>query len=146
MGRLPALSISALRYGACGLALAVAGLFLVRAFHSRDRAFSNGSKRTAVAATHATTNRQNVEPKTFAWVPVPGADSYDVEFEHHGRVIYSSRTGQPRLRLDARWTYHARRYAFDPGVYHWSVWPIFPTAKGSHRGRVSVSSTLTIPG
>jgi hypothetical protein len=100
----------------------------------------------AVAATQAQTNRPKVEPKTFMWVPVTGADSYDVEFEHQGRVIYSSRTRQPRLKLDARWTYHARRYAFVPGVYHWYVWPIFRNASGSHRGPASVSSTMTIPG
>lgn len=130
-GRLPVRSTRALRYAACGLVLAVAGLFLVRAFHSR--------------ATHGTTNSQNVEAQTFAWVPVQAAKSYKVQFRHDGRVIYSSRTRQPRLRLRARWTYRAHRYALHAGVYQWYVWPIFRTAKGSHWGRPSVNSTLTIP-
>jgi hypothetical protein len=150
----------ALGYAACALGLAVVGHFAVRAFHSRDHAWLSRPDRV-VAQARPSTNRPhvqpatrpavvpktgaNVEPKTFAWVPVPGARAYDVEFEQGGRVIYSSRTRQPRLRLGATWTYHARRYAFYPGVYHWHVWPIFPTAQGSHRGPASVVSTMTIP-
>lgn len=128
--RLPAVPTRALRYAVFGLVLAVAGVFLVRTVHSR--------------LTHALAGHK-LEAKTFAWVPVHGARAYRVQFRDHGRVIYSSRTREPRLRLRARWTYHAHRYALTPGVYQWYVWPIFRTAKGSHRGPASVNSTLTIP-
>lgn len=134
--RLPALSGRALRYLAFGVVLVVAAVLAVRAFH----ALSNRINGTAA------TGHQRIEAKTFAWVPVPRARAYVVKFTLHGRVIYASRTRQPRLRLAARWRHNGRRYALYPGVYQWFVWPVFRTAKGSHRGPASVRSTLTIPG
>lgn len=144
--RLPHLSTRHLRYVAWALALAFAAIFLSRAAGLAHRAFSWVSHHAAAAAGEPTKKRQRLETKTFAWVPVAGARAYAVEFAHDGRVIYLSRTRQPRLKLPALWTYRGRRHGLRPGAYHWYVWPILRTANGSHRGRASVSSTLTIPG
>jgi hypothetical protein len=137
---MPAVSAHVRRYATYGVALVVVGVLATRApDFLRDHGFWPGSSRSAAAA-------GAVKPMTFAWVPVPRARSYKVEFALDGRVIYVSRTRRPRLRLRTRWTYRAHRYTLKPGAYHWYVWPIFRTAKGSHRGPPSVSSTLTIPG
>jgi len=135
-GGLPVLSTRHQRFAACALALGLVGLFATRALHLHVTSSSN----------RATVPAVKPEARTFAWVPVPGARSYVVEFVGHGGVIYLSRTQQPRLNLAAVWTYRGRRHALRPGVYHWNVWPILRTAKGAHRGRASVSSTMTIPG
>lgn len=129
--QLPKVSKRALRYAVCGLALIAAGVFLVRALDSRGAPGSG---------------RQKLEPKTFAWVSVSSARAYRVAFEQDGRVIYASRTRSPRLTLHPRWTYRGHRYALNPGVYQWYVWPIYRTAKGSRRGPAAVDSTLTITG
>jgi hypothetical protein len=122
-----------LRFAACVVAVGLVGLFAARALHLH------------LAAGGAAKSTTKPEAKTFAWVPVRGASSYVVEFVGKGRVIYLSRTRQPRLSLAAFWTYRGRRHALRPGVYRWYVWPILRTAKGPHRGRPSVSSTMTIP-
>jgi hypothetical protein len=131
--QLPRVSRRTVRYAACGVSL-VAGFFLVRG-HLHAPVLSKGAGA-----------KQKLESKTFAWVPVSRARSYRVVFEQNGRVIYSSRTRQPRLRLRAKWTYRGHRHALYAGAYQWYVWPIFRTAKGSHRGHAVVDSTLTIPG
>jgi hypothetical protein len=132
--RLPAVSTRHLRFAACVIAVGLVGLFGARALHLH------------IAAGDAVKSTAKPEPKTFAWVPVRGARSYVVEFAGQGGEIYLSKTRVPRLKLAAFWTYRGRRHALRPGVYHWYVWPIVRTARGFHRGRAAVSSTLTVPG
>jgi len=100
----------------------------------------------AGTAKRATPTAPQPEPRTFAWVPVAGAASYEVEFFRAGRRIFAGKTIQPRLTLSARWTYRGRKFRLGPGVYQWDVWPIYKSATGSRRGKPVVQSKLTVTG
>lgn len=134
--RMPHVPIRGLGFAACGFALALVAFLGARAVDVRH--LLPGSSKHAAAP--------KPEAKTFAWVPARGARGYVVEFKGPGGVIYLSRTSHARLKLPALWTFRGRRHALRPGTYHWYVWPIVRTAHGLHRGRATVSSTLTISG
>lgn len=63
--------------------------------------------------------------RTFAWVPVPSAASYLVQFYRGRKEIFSAQPSKPRLALPGRWSYKGSEYSLAPGRYRWSVRPHF---------------------
>ena len=79
--------------------------------------------------------------RTFAWVPVPGATSYLVQFYRGRREIFSARPSKPHLALPGRWSYKRHKYSLVPGRYRWSVRPRF---SGKPLGAPIVRAKLVI--
>ena len=64
-----------------------------------------------------------VPARTWAWVPVDGADAYEVTFFLAGRVVLQARPKEPRLVVPSSFRYHA-------GRYRWTVRPLPASATG----------------
>jgi hypothetical protein len=85
-------------------------------------------------------------PRTFVWVPVKGADAYEVQFFRGSRRVLLTRTSQPRLvLLTGRAGGPGRRFFLAPGAYRWYVWPLFRTASSVRRGDAVVQAKLVVP-
>jgi hypothetical protein len=86
---------------------------------------ASASPGAAPTPTPAAPRRTTPGGRTFAWVPVPGAASYLVQFYRGRKEIFSARPSKPRLALPGRWSYKGSEYSLAPGRYRWSVRPHF---------------------
>lgn len=68
--------------------------------------------------------------RAFAWVPVPGAASYLVQFYRGRNEIFRAKPSTPRLMLPGRWSFKGREYRLVPGRYRWSVRPLIRGRRG----------------
>lgn len=83
--------------------------------------------------------------RTFVWVPVRGADAYEVQFFRGSRRVVLTRTTTPKLLLRGRSRGPGGRPALAPGVYRWYVWPLFRTSSTTRRGEAIVQAKLVVP-
>jgi hypothetical protein len=83
--------------------------------------------------------------RTFVWVPVRGADAYEVQFFRGSRRVVLTRTTTPKLLLPGRSRGPGGRPALAPGVYRWYVWPLFRTSSTTRRGEAIVQAKLVVP-
>lgn len=65
------------------------------------------------------------EPRTFAWLAVPRASHYRVEFYRGRQRIFRAFPARPRIVVPGRWSYRGRTSSFAPGTYRWTVRPGF---------------------
>jgi hypothetical protein len=68
--------------------------------------------------------------RAFAWVPVPRAASYLVQFYRGRKEIFRAQPSVPRLVLPGRWWFKGREYRLVPGRYRWSVRPLIRGRRG----------------
>jgi hypothetical protein len=84
------------------------------------------------------------EPKTFAWVAVPRATYYSVEFYRGRQRILQAFPVRPRLVVPATWSYRGKRFSFAPGTYRWTVRPGFGRRNRGRYGAPVVASTWVL--
>jgi hypothetical protein len=85
-------------------------------------------------------------PRTFVWVPVKGADAYEVQFFRGSRRVLLTRTSRPRLEvLTGRARGSGQRFVLTPGSYRWYVWPLFRSGSAVRRGDAVVQAKLVVP-
>jgi hypothetical protein len=110
---------------------------------ARPRAAAARRERPAARRRAATAPRPAA--RTFVWVPVRGADGYEVQFFRGARRVLLTRTQRPRLVVPAaRGRGTARRPSLRPGAYRWYVWPLFRTRTGLRRGDAVVQARLVV--
>lgn len=83
-------------------------------------------------------------PPLLAWRPVRGAAFYNVQLFRGKTKLLSRWPRQPRLRLDASWTFAAKRRQLEPGVYVWYVWPAFGSRGDARYGKLPGRSVFVI--
>jgi hypothetical protein len=83
--------------------------------------------------------------RTFAWVPVPKATNYLVQFYQGKREIFEAHPAAARILLPPHWTFKGRRYRLAPGRYTWSVRPGFGRPGRGRYGRPIVAAELVVP-
>jgi hypothetical protein len=104
------------------------------------------AKRQRPAATRPAAKPSPGVARTFVWVPVDGADAYEVQFFRGTRRVLLTRTPRPRLVvLPRRASGAGRRFFLAPGAYRWYVWPLFRTSSGLRRGDAIVQAKLVVP-
>ncbi|MGH3070659.1 MAG: hypothetical protein ACRDNB_00125 [Gaiellaceae bacterium] len=92
---------------------------------------------TTAASTTASQPARFRPSRTWAWVPVDGADYYEVVFLRNGNYFYRTTTDASRLTLP-------NSVVFGPGTYRWLVRPGFgERADGDLREPV-VDSSFTV--
>jgi len=99
---------------------------------------------TASRPSPSTSPRIGSPGRDFAWAPVKGASRYDVQIRRAGRVIYSSTTSAPRVRIPREWQRSGRTLVLSPGTYQWYVWPVVGSGAGSRRGAAVVATTFAV--
>jgi hypothetical protein len=60
----------------------------------------------------------------FAWAPVGGATSYEVEVYHHNVRAYAGSTSQSSIEIPESSSRPALPNTLSPGRYRWYVWPV----------------------
>jgi hypothetical protein len=83
--------------------------------------------------------------RAFAWVPVPKATYYLVQFYRGRKEIFEARPSTARLLLPREWAFKGRRYRLGPGRYRWSVRPGFGRPSRARYGRPIVAAELVVP-
>ena len=99
---------------------------------------------TASPASPTTSPRTGSAGRDFAWAPVKGASRYDVQIRRAGKIIYSTTTSAPRVRIPREWQRSGRTLVLSPGTYQWYVWPMVGSGAGSRRGAAVVATTFTV--
>ncbi len=97
-----------------------------------------GTKATSRVAPRTATTR------AFAWVAVPNATYYLVQFYRGGREIFEARPTSSRMLVPGQWTFKGRRYRLTPGRYQWSVRPGFGRTAEKRYGQAVVRAKLVI--
>lgn len=85
-----------------------------------------------------------VSARAFAWVSVPNATYYLVQFYRGRDEIFRARPSAPRLLVPAQWAFKGRRYSLTPGRYRWSVRPGFGRPSQARYGQPVVRAKLVI--
>jgi len=78
----------------------------------------------------------------FAWAPVVGASSYEVELFRGSSKVFEADTRRPVLTIPARWIFEQKRQTLRPGTYRWYVWPV---SSGTRATTAVVQAMLTVP-
>lgn len=110
------------------------------------------SREATVVPSRGTTkpNRRPANPpaaqsaRAFAWVSVPNATYYLVQFYRGRDEIFRARPSAPRLLVPAQWAFKGRRYSLTPGRYRWSVRPGFGRPSQARYGQPVVRAKLVI--
>jgi hypothetical protein len=84
-------------------------------------------------------------PRTFAWVAVPGASHYRVEFYRGRTRIFRAYPGRARIVVPGRWMHNGATFSFAPGRYRWVVRAGFGPRSRAHYGPPLVSSAWVVP-
>jgi hypothetical protein len=83
-------------------------------------------------------------PRAFAWVAVPNAAYYVVQFYRAGEEIFEATPSSPHLLVPMEWTFRGRRYRLSPGRYSWSVRPGYGRRSQARYGQPVVRAKLVI--
>jgi hypothetical protein len=102
------------------------------------------SRRSAKPKTQRAIPPAAQPPRAFAWVAVPNATYYFVQFYRGGDEIFRARPSAPRLLVPAQWTLKGHRYSLTPGRYRWSVRPGFGRQSQARYGQPVVRAKLVI--
>jgi hypothetical protein len=106
---------------------------------------AKASARKRPAGNASATKRPASAMRTFVWVPVRGADGYEVQFFRGPRRVLITRTANPRLRLPRDESGDRRgRFVVVPGTYRWYVWPLFRSSSKVRRGEAIVQARLVV--
>ncbi len=107
-------------------------------------------RRTAPSRTSAKPKRRSANPRppqvprVFAWIAVPKASYYLVQFYHGGAEIFEAQPSAPRLLLPHRWSFKGHRYSLVPGRYQWSVRPGYGPRSQARYGEPVVRAKLVV--
>lgn len=111
---------------------------------------TGSTQRTAPSRRSGKPHRRPATPpaaqsvRAFAWVAVPHATYYLVQFYRGGDEIFQARPSTPRLLVPAHWTFKGRGYSLTPGSYRWSVRPGFGRPSGARYGQPVIRAKLVI--
>jgi hypothetical protein len=99
---------------------------------------------TQTTAAPAPPPRTGPEPRTFAWLPVPRATHYRVEFYRGPTRILVAFPARPRLVVPGRWKYRGRVLSFSAGTYRWTVRAGFGPRARARYGPAVVASRWVV--
>jgi hypothetical protein len=131
-----------------------------RAAQHTDSVAAKGSARPPQGATppareapSAQTTREDGTPQAtdgdvptrlFVWLPLRGADYYNVRFLKGMRTVFEAWPTDARVTVPVRGTFRGKRFAFTKGRFRWIVRPAFGPRASARYGAPIVRSVWAV--
>jgi hypothetical protein len=86
----------------------------------------------------------DVPTRLFVWLPLRGADYYNVRFLKGTRTVFEAWPTDARVTVPVRGTFRGKRFAFTKGRFRWIVRPAFGPRASARYGAPIVRSVWAV--